>query len=301
MSKSFIRSTVMPVLAAVIWGMAFVAQTQNTIGTFSFIACRAVLAFVFLLIVILIKGKGNVKMLLRESTPEGTKALWLGGVLSGVFLTTATFFQQHGLDMGTDAGKAGFITALYIVLVPLAGIFFGRKMNARLWIAVALAVIALYLMCVQNGFSVEKSDAWVFFAPFLFCCQILAIDRFSPRCDCIKMSCVQFLTSFILSLPGALLVRETFSFDLLSDCLLPVLYLGIFSSGIAYTLQIVAQKGSNPAVVSILLSMESVFSLLFGWLILYEVMSTRQYIGCFIMLCAVLLTQLPAGKGKQNA
>ena len=197
-----------------------------------------------------------------------------------------TNLQQMGLET-TTSGKAGFITALYIVIVPIAGIFLRQKAPRAIWLSVALAVVGLYLLCVQESFSITEGDWYVLLCSFCFAGHILLIDHFTRKVDGVALSCVQFL------------VMETPDWAGLLACIGPVLYVGIFSSGVGYTLQILAQKDSNPTVVSLLLSLESVFATVAGALILGDRMSGKEYLGCVLMLAAVVLAQLPDFRKKQ--
>lgn len=295
------KSVFLPLLAALIWGTAFVAQKVSTIGALFFNASRSVVAVAFLLVLILVLNKGDFRHLLSEPDKKATATLWLGGFLCGLSMGVATFFQQQGMNMGTEAGKAGFLTALYIMLVPVLGVFLKKKTGLKVWICVVLAVIGLYFLSIPKGsFTIRISDLLIICCGFFFAVQIQCIDYFSVKCDCVKLSCIQFITSFALSFIAALIFEDV-SLAGFGENLYSILYLGIFSSGIAYTLQMVAQKGNNPAVVSVLMSMESVFSVLAGALFLHEVLSIREYVGCLIMLAAVLLTQAPDNmfqKGK---
>ena len=196
------------------------------------------------------------------------------------------------------AGKAGFITALYIVIVPIAGIFLRQKAPRAIWLSVALAVVGLYLLCVQESFSITEGDWYVLLCSFCFAGHILLIDHFTRKVDGVALSCVQFLVMAVLS-AGLMLVMETPDWAGLLACIGPVLYVGIFSSGVGYTLQILAQKDSNPTVVSLLLSLESVFATVAGALILGDRMSGKEYLGCVLMLAAVVLAQLPDFRKKQ--
>ena len=290
-----IRQTVLPLLAALIWGTAFVMQKGNTAGALTFNAARSLIAFLFLLPVILLSTKGDFRHIRSEQTRENTRALWLGGFLCGVMLAGATYLQQYGLDHGTEAGKAGFLTALYMVLVPVFGLFFRKKVGLFIWAAVAVAAVGLYLLSIRGDFSFRTSDLIIVPCAVLFAVQILLIDHFSLKCSCVRLSCIQFLTCFVLSAVFAPIL-ETPNPAALTHNIWQVLYLGILSSGIAYTLQMVSLKGTNMTVVSILLSMESVFSVIAGALILGERLTGRDYLGCALMLCAVLLSQIP-GKG----
>ncbi len=300
-SSDKFRSVFLPLLAALIWGTAFVAQKISTIGALLFNASRSIIAVIFLLVLILILTKGDFRHVLSEPDKKATRDLWVGGTLCGLSLAIATFFQQQGMNLGTEAGKAGFLTALYIMLVPVLGIFLKKKTGFKVWICVILAVVGLYFLSVPAGsFTIRMSDLLVTFCGFCFAVQIQCIDRFSVKCHCVKLSCIQFLVSFAVSFLAALIFEDV-SIAGISENLYPILYLGIFSSGIAYTLQMVAQKGNNPAVVSVLLSMESVFSVLAGALFLHEVLTLREYLGCLIMLAAVLLTQTPEGLFKKKS
>ena len=292
-----LRTTLLPLLAAFIWGIAFVAQKGNTVGALTFNASRSIVAFVFLCGVILVMNRGDVRHLLVGHTPQETCAIWLGGLCCGASLAAATFLQQTGLDADTEAGKAGFLTAMYIVLVPILGLALKKRASLNVWIAVAVAVVGLYLLCVKQGSEIRLSDLVVLACSLVFAIQILFIDHFSPHCDGVKLSCVQFLFCFAISAVPALTLEEI-TLPALGESLWPILYLGVFSSGVAYTLQIMAQKNSNPAVVSLLLSMESVFSVLAGAVLLGEVLSGREYLGCVLVAVAVVLAQLPERRSK---
>ena len=290
-----LRTTLLPLLAAFIWGIAFVAQKGNTVGALTFNASRSIVAFVFLCLVILAMSKGDLKHMLVGKMPQETRAIWVGGLCCGAALAGATFLQQSGLDGDTEAGKAGFLTAMYIVLVPIFGVVLKKKAPLNVWVAVAVAVAGLYLLCVKEGSEIRPSDLVVLACSLVYALQIMFIDHYSPHCNGVKLSCVQFLMCFVLSAIPALAFEEI-TLPALSASVWPILYLGVFSSGVAYTLQIVAQKNSNPAVVSLLLSMESVFGVLAGALLLGEVLSGREYFGCVLMAIAVVLAQLPERK-----
>lgn len=280
-----------------IWGTAFVAQSVGAeyMGPFTFNTARAVIAFFFLL------GLCGLRALWRRGrgeSPAGSRRdLILGGLCCGAALSVASFFQQKGLET-TTPGKAGFITALYIVLVPLAGLVLGKKVPRALWLGVALAVGGLYCLCVSEELSVTGGDLYVLACAFCFTAQILVVDHFTNKVDGVALSCVQFLVMAVLSAAGALAETPP-PLELLPKYLGPVLYVGVFSSGVAYTLQILAQKDSNPAVVSLLMSMESLFAAVAGALILGTRMTGREYLGCALMLAAVVLAQLPYPLGRK--
>ncbi|HAB01357.1 MAG TPA: EamA family transporter [Ruminococcaceae bacterium] len=291
-----VRQGVLPVITALIWGVAFVFQKQGAahLGNFTFNAARFFLGFLVLCVFLALRrliGKKNAEK--RKSNP---KKVWIGGFCCGAALFAASALQQLGIA-DTDAGKTAFITALYIVLVPLFGLFFGKKVTATVWISVAVAVAGMYFLCVHGGFSVRKSDLILLLCAVMYAVQILAIDHFVQDVDGVSMSCVQMLTACVLSLIGAVLT-ETVTWQALLDCAVPILYVGIMSSGVAYTLQVLAQIGTNPTVVSLLLSMESVFGALAGAMISGERMLPTEIVGCVLMFAAVLLAQIPVKKKK---
>lgn len=295
MKYNQMRQVVFPILAAFIWGTAFVAQDlcADSIGAFAFNATRYFIAVLALLVVILIsdKLKKNKPTLTAQEKKAANKQLWLGGLCCGAALAIASNFQQAGLVAGTDAGKAGFITALYVVLVPVFGLFFKRKVSLPTWIAVVLSVVALYLLCIKGDFSLAPGDLLILVCAVCFAVHILVIDHFTAYCDGVKLSCLQFLFAGIIS-TICMFIFEDVDFAAILSCALPLLYVGIFSCGVGYTLQILAQKDSNPTVVTILLSLESVFAVIAGAIILKQQMTVREYIGCAIMFAAVVLAQI---------
>ena len=256
MKHNQMRQVVFPILAAFIWGTAFVAQDMcaDAIGAFTFNATRYFVAVLALLVVILISDgvKKDKPVLTAEGKKAANKNLWIGGLCCGAALAIASNFQQAGLVAGTDAGKAGFITALYVVLVPVFGLFFKRKVSLPTWIAVILSVIALYLLCIKGDFSLAPGDLLLLVCALCFAVHILVIDHFTAFCDGVKLSCLQFLFAGIIS-TVCMLIFEKVDMTAILSCALPLLYVGIFSCGVGYTLQILAQKGSNPTVVTILL------------------------------------------------
>ena len=302
MKHNQVRQVVFPILAAFIWGTAFVAQDlcADSIGTFAFNATRYFIAVLALLVVIAIsdRAKKNKPALTAEEKKAASKQLWLGGLCCGVALAIASNFQQAGLVAGTDAGKAGFITALYVVLVPVFGLFFKRKVSLPVWIAVVCSVVALYLLCIKGDFSLAAGDLLILVCAVCFAVHILVIDHFTAYCDGVKLSCLQFLFAGIIS-AVCMFLFEDVDFAAIWGCILPLLYVGIFSCGVGYTLQILAQKDSNPTVVTILLSLESVFAVIAGAIILHQQMTAREYIGCVVMFVAVILAQIQFPEKKK--
>ncbi len=302
MKHNQVRQVVFPILAAFIWGTAFVAQDlcADSIGTFAFNATRYFIAVLALLVVIAVsdKAKKNRPTPTAEEKKAANKQLWLGGLCCGVALAIASNFQQAGLVAGTDAGKAGFITALYVVLVPVFGLFFKRKVSLPVWIAVVCSVVALYLLCIKGDFSLAAGDLLILVCAVCFAVHILVIDHFTAYCDGVKLSCLQFLFAGIIS-AVCMFLFETVDFAAIWSCILPLLYVGIFSCGVGYTLQILAQKDSNPTVVTILLSLESVFAVIAGAIVLHQQMTAREYIGCVVMFVAVILAQIQFPEKKK--
>lgn len=292
-----LAGNLMLLLTAFIWGSAFVAQSlgMELIGPFTFNGVRNVIGGLALLPVVFLLRRG------RPAPDAGTRRqTWIGGLCCGAVLFVASSFQQFGI-LYTSVGKAGFITALYIVLVPLFGLFFGRRVRAAVWLAVGLAVVGLYLLCFPAGgftLAMERGDLLVLCCAFLFTGHILVIAHFAPRADSVMMSCIQFFVAGLLSTVAMLLFEAPNPRDILSSWG-PLLYAGVLSSGVAYTLQIVAQKNTNPAVASLLMSLEAVFALLSGWVILGDSFSGREIFGAALMFGAILLAQVPDMLGRK--
>ena len=227
---------------------------------------------------------------------ESTKTLWLGGILCGICLCVASSLQQIGIQY-TTAGKAGFLTAMYIIIVPVLGIFVGKKLNPSVGISILMATVGLYLLSIKDGFNIGNGDIYVILCAIVFAVHIMVIDYFSPKCNGVKLSCIQFLVCGILCMIVALIFEKP-QLDQILDAWLPIAYAGIMSCGVAYTLQIIGQKNMNPTVASLILSLESVISVLAGWVILHQALSARELVGCVIMFAAIILAQLP-GKEKR--
>lgn len=293
--KNKTLSSLMCLLAAVIWGFAFVAQKAAVIiPPFTLTALRSFIGGIFLIFVIMFfdRMRGDGRRLFSKKGLGITRVEWIGGVLCGIALSSATIFQQFGIR-GTDAGKTAFITALYVVIVPIFGIFLGRRSPLHVWISVGIAVVGFYFLCISESFTLAPSDLLVLICALLFALHITVIDRFVDRCDGVRMSCIQFFTVGVIGAVLALIFDRGVSASAVFQNTLPILFLGIGSSGIAYTLQILGQKGAHPAVASVLFSMESVFGVVGGALVLGEKLSGREMLGCAIVFAAVVLSQLP--------
>ncbi len=322
MKKTSMRSSLTLLLTAVIWGVAFVAQSvgMDYVEPFTFNFTRCILGGLVLIPCIALMdrqkmGKRPFAASQRQENDRqrtgssvnasGTPAeqkkcrtekgdgrtLLTGGVCCGIALCVASNLQQIGIQY-TTVGKAGFITALYIVLVPVIEIFLGKKSGVKTWISVVIAVAGLYLLCITEDFSIGTGDILILLCAIAFSVHILIIDYFSPKVDGVRMSCIQFFVCGILS-GIMMLIFETPSVGAVMQAWMPIGYAGIFSCGVAYTLQIIGQKGTDPTIASLILSLESVVSVISGWLILHQNLSRKELLGCLLMFLAIILVQLP--------
>lgn len=289
-----LKYSLLMALAALIWGTAFVAQRMGAglLDAYSFNAVRSFVGSLALLPVVLTLGRRGAAAQL--ATRAGRRDLVMGGAVCGLALTVSTLFQQVGLE-GTTAGKAGFITALYILIVPLLGLFLGRRVGWTVWLAVALALLGMYRLCIKDGFTMEPGDLMVLRCAFTFSVHILLIDHFSKRVDGILLSAVQFFFCGLLS-PIPLLwgAAPAPTAAQVLACWKPIAYTAVFSSAIAYTLQIVTQRHLAPTVASLVMSLESVFAALSGWAFLHESLTLREFTGCLLVFAATVLAQVPA-------
>ena len=295
MNKFVLKQSMLLLLAAAIWGVAFVAQSvgMEYVGPFTFLASRSVLGTLVLLPYITLRDRK-----IKEKNAD-KKVLIAGGICCGTLLFLASILQQIGI-MYTTVGKSGFITAMYIVVVPVLSIFLKKKAGMKIWLGVILAVTGLYFLCMTpETVTIQNGDILTFLCAIAFSFHILTVDHFVPRIDGVKLSCIQFLTCAVWSGIGMFLF-ETPSIENICSAWLPILYAGALSSGVAYTLQIVGQRGLNPTVASLIMSMESVISLIAGWVILGEGLSARELSGCVLMFMAIILVQLPEKRVVQN-
>lgn len=286
------RGNLLLLLTSLIWGCAFAAQRAGSeyVGPFTYNTCRNVLGFLILIPVILIFSEGGFSHFDRVTVT--------GGIVCGIVLAIAGGCQQTGI-MTTTAGKAGFITALYIIIVPLIGSLFGRRVKKLIWLCVLLAICGFWFLCVNGDYSVNRGDFVVLMCALGFAVHILVIDFFMAKgADGVKMSWIQFLIAGILSFAVAKPL-EAPSMDAIMKSAVPILYAGVMSSGVGFTLQIIAQKDTEPTTASLIMSLESVFAALAGWLILHESFSVKEFIGCVLVFAAVILAQIP-GKGEKD-
>ena len=312
MKKTEWKSPALLFLTAVVWGVAFVAQSvgMDYVGPFTFNCIRCLIGAVVLVPCIWFldgwKQRPDGASCGRESAgascgrestgapsgaSDGSHALLAGGICCGLALFVASNLQQIGIQY-TTVGKAGFITALYIVMVPVFGIFLKKRAGIRVWVSVALAVAGLYLLCITDRLALGKGDILVLLCAVVFAVHILVVDHFSAKTDGVRMSCIQFLVCGLLS-GVCMLLTEHPEMRLILQAWQPILYAGVFSCGVGYTLQIIGQKGTDPTVASLILSLESVVSVLAGWLLLGQRLSVRELGGCALMFAAILLAQLP--------
>ena len=277
--------------ATVIWGSAFIAQSvgMDKIGPFTFQAVRCFLAVVFLFPASALFSRGKP---FWKSWAD--PALWRSGVICGLALFAASSLQQIGL-VYTDAGKAGFLTAMYIVFVPFLGLFVGQRPGRNALLSLIPAIVGLYLLSCTSVSGINKGDVLLLLCAVAFSVQILLIDRHCAGLDGLKLNCIQALVVTVLSVPWALLT-ETVDASLIASCWLPLGYAGVLSMGVAYTLQIVGQKRVAPSAAALLMSLESVFAALFGWLLLHETMTRAEELGCVLVFAAVVISQLPEKK-----
>ena len=296
-----IQANLMLLGTAFLWGFSFVAQRQGMqhIGPFTFNAIRFALAALSLLVLLMVMRSKKTKNDTSENEhPINKHDQLTGGILCGLALFTASSLQQIGI-LTTPAGKSGFITALYIVIVPLLGLFFGKKVHLLTWIGVVMAIWGLYMLTMGSGFSIHRGDLLTVGGALFYAIQILCVDHFSPKTDGVALSFLQFVVCSVLSTPFAI-IFETFSWHDVIACCLPILYSGIVGCGIAFTLQILAQKHTSPTIASLLMCLESVFAALSGALILGEKLSQRELLGCIIIFVAILIAQFPDNAAKKD-
>lgn len=301
MTKKSMLGNFLLILTALIWGSAFVAQSVGgALGTFSFNGIRSFIGSAALLVVIV------AMKIMKKETLKADRNLLLGGVLCGVVLFFASTLQQYGLNQGVSSGKAGFITTLYIIFVPVVYFFMKKGVSPRIWISVTLALVGLYLLCLggegdaegnfikvlMSSFRFGMGEAAILLGAVVFSAHIIIIDYYAPKVDCVKMSAIQFFVVGLMSLPFMIFMEKP-TFAAISFQMTPLLYAGVMSCSVAYTLQMIGQKITKPTVASLLLSLESVFAVMSGALILGERHSAVEYIGCFIVFAGVIIAQLP--------
>ena len=277
-----IRNSFLLLIAALIWGVAFVAQSTGMehIGPFTFTFLRNVIGTVVLL---------PIAFFSKEKS-ESSKILIISAVLSGIALGIASCLQQYGM-LYTSVGKAGFLTALYIIIVPIIGFFFKKKCSWLTWVAVLLAIIGVYFLCMTEEFAINKGDIYELLCAFAFSIQIMIISKYTERINAYRFACIQFFTAGLVAF-FPMLLTETIGWSGVSAAMIPLLYTGVMSSGVAYTLQIIGERDLNPTVAALIMSLESCISVLAGWILINQTLSTREIVGCVIMFISIILAQI---------
>ena len=296
MKNSELKGNLLLMLTALIWGCAFVAQSvsMDYIGPFTFQSVRSLLGAAVLVPVFLILDAGKKKAgTYQAPTGEEKKTLLIAGIVCGCIMTVAANLQQIGIQY-TSAGKAGFITAMYILIVPVLGLFLKKKVPGRIWLCILIAVVGLYLLSVTEGFSsISKGDVYVLLCALAFSFHIMAVDHYASLVDGVRLSSIQFLICGVLS--GILMfLFEEPNLENILNAAVPILYAGIMSCGVAYTLQIIGQKYTRPTIASLIMSLESVFAVLAGIVVLREIPTARETMGCVLMFLAIIIAQLPS-------
>ncbi len=298
MNKTKLKGNLILLLTAIIWGTSFIAQSvgMETISPTAFIGVRCILGAGVLIPVILIIDRAKKKK--GEQVQPIDKTLLLGGVVCGVVLYFASVLQTAGM-VYTSPGKSGFITALYMVFIPVAGVFMGKKLSPVVPVAVIIAVAGMYLLCIDSTFVINKGDVLTLICAMFFTVHILVIDRVSPEVDGVKLSCLQFLVCGVLGLVTMFFDTPEFDFTNILACWKPICYSGFLSCGVAYTLQVVGQKYTDPTSASIIMSLESVVATLttvvlvaLGWNLTGGALTSREIMGCVLMFVAIILVQI---------
>ncbi len=293
MKNKNLLGTLELLIAAFIWGSTFVAQSDgmNYVGPLTYITVRFASGGAVLIPVVLIKDRFTKKRTGVKPKTE-LKPLLAGGIVCGIILTVAAVLQQYGI-IYTSVGNAGFITTLYVIMVPLCSIFFKKRPALNVWASVIIATVGLYLLCITDRLMLTLGDTLVLLCAVCFTAHILALDHFVAKVDPVKLSCLQFFTvSAVTAIPA--IVLEQNSLESIVSAWLPILCAGVLSSGVAYTLQTVAQKNAEPTIAAITMSLESVFAIISGAVVLGEIPTTRKLLGCIIMFAAIILAQFPA-------
>lgn len=302
MKRDQLVGNIMLLIAALIWGTTFVAQSEamDRMGPFTYQAARSILGALVLIPVIAVSDFAKKKIgTYIKPTKESNKKLLIASLTCGTVYIIAAAFQQVGMAMGTESGKAGFITAMYMLIVPIIGLFMKKKVRPVTWICIAVATFGLYLLCITGDFGLRASDAVVFGCAVSFALHIVVIDYFSPYVDGIRLSCLQFAVAAVYSVILMFIFEEP-TWQQIQSGWFSIMYAGVLSSGIGFTLQILAQQRTNPTIASMLMSLESVFAVLGGIVLLGEIPTAREAIGCTLMFAAIIVAQIPFPKKKNK-
>lgn len=297
MKNKAMLGNILLIITALIWGCAFVAQSigMDYVGPFTFNGTRCIVGGIFLFIVnILFDAFKKKKGTYKKTEKSEQKELIKGGIVCGIIVFAASTIQQFGIAQ-TTVGKAGFISVLYILIVPFFSVLLRQKLPKMIWLCCALALSGLYLLCVNESLSLNKGDFIVLISSVVFALHIIAVDRFAPKVDCVKLSCLQFLVAGAISVVFMFIFEKPDIKSILSAWL-PILYAGALSGSVGYTLQTVAQKWTKPSVASLLMSFESVFAVLAGAVILHQIPTLREAVGCILMFISIIIIQFPEKK-----
>ncbi len=307
MNKKHIKNVLFLLATAVIWGIAFVSQRSaatSSMGAFTFNGIRYLMGGIALIpAVFVFRSIDKKKGVYKDLSLEDYKAYNINtvkyGLVSGFILIVASILQQKGVE-GMSSGKAGFITALYIIFTPIFGVFFHRKPSSIIWIAAPLAIIGMFMLCmVGESFVFTKYEVFVLLCSFAFTAHILYLSYITPKCDVIKLCCIQYLFAGTLS-SIAMFIFETPSIEVIKDCIPQLLYSGLMSAGLGYTFNALGQRNFSPTIAAMILCLESPISAIAGWVILKESLSLVQWLGCLVMLIAIIIAQIPANNNKQK-
>ncbi len=305
--KKGVKGSILLLIATVVWGASFVAQSigGNILGPFTFAAIRLLIGAVFLHFVMKFTDKIGISSIPPEKTDK--KRQFIIGIICGALIAIAINCQQFALYLGVPGGKAGFLASLYILIVPILGFFIGKRSGLNVWIGIGIAVIGLYFLCVSGGFGFQLGDILLFVNSLAFAFQIIIIDKFGKQVDSFRLSGMEFLFAGVLTLIVALFTEiipypggfaEWIKLFANGQLWIVLIYMGIGSSGIAYTLQVLGQKDTDPTVAALIMSLEAVFAVIAGWIILGEVLSTNEFIGCALLLIAIIIAQVKMKKSN---
>ena len=306
MKTKEIKGAFLLFLAAFIWGTTFVAQRlgMDYVGPFTYLWARSLVGGIVLIPIAIVftrlsKHDHIDQSNLVESKKLHRRHLWTGGIICGVILFAGSAFQQFGL-LYTNVGKAGFISALYIIFVPVIGVFLKKKCGINVWISILIAVVGLYLLSMNGAFTLSKGDSLILVCSILFAFHIVVIDHLSPKVNGVLLSCIQFWICGLLS-GVAMLIMESPTWESIVKAGGAILYAGIFSSGVAFTCQIIGQKHVKPAIAALIMSLEAVVSVLSGWILLHQTLTNRELIGCLIMFFAIIFAQVQFPSKRKSA
>lgn len=288
-------------LCAFVWGTAFVAQSvgMDYVGPFTFQCVRSFIGMMALIpVIVILDGIKKRKGIYKKNTIQENKKLLMGGICCGTALCVASCFQQIGIQY-TSVGNAGFITSMYMILVPVLSVFFRKKVQRKIWVCVAIAAVGMYFLSISENMSISKGDGLIAICAVCFSIHIMVVDYFASEVDGVKLSCIQFLVSGVITILPMIFI-ETPKISYITAAIIPLLYTGVLSSGVAYTLQILGQQYAEPTIATLLMSLESVFSLVGGIVVLSQFPTVREFLGCVLVFAAVIASQVSLPKSQMK-